>query len=64
MVVQIDASRFASAAIPPKDEPPSFSVVSQLEKKNALSVPKGTGRRGLYKTVMHSRGGFVEAAHI
>jgi hypothetical protein len=28
------------------------AVVTQCEKKRALSVPENTGRRGLYKTVL------------
>jgi hypothetical protein len=27
-------------------------VVTQFEKKRALSVPENSGRRGLYKTVL------------
>jgi hypothetical protein len=31
--------------------PFEFRVVGQFESKRALSVPKNTGRRGLYKTI-------------
>src|SRR5260221_3007212 len=40
----------------------SPSASAQLDSKSALSVPKNTGRRGLYTTVLHWRCGFVGAA--
>ena len=33
-------------------ESPFSQVVAQFEKRRALSVPKNTGRRGLYKTLI------------
>jgi hypothetical protein len=29
----------------------NIAVMTQIEKKRALSVPENTGRRGLYKTL-------------
>jgi hypothetical protein len=37
-----------------KATPRKKSVVTQFEKRRALSVPKNTGRRGLYKTLFAS----------